>query len=229
MFLTLFNKEWHEQRWRITFACTITASLVLLGFYIRLMSDQDVADATALIAALLTFLVGIGLIAPERESGTLRTLLFLPIRPRTILLAKLLIALLASLAPILTAALLALLMAAGREVPASRLLLPYALAIPLSLTLLIWTTAATVRARSEGIAGLFTIILLTLVAIVATTLDMLHFSAPACSAVNPLFFADVINNGLHKFYISSCIAQILFAILFIVILFWQFPRLGRSK
>lgn len=230
MFRTLLWKEWIEQRWRIAFGCTIIGSLTILGFYVRMMSDQNVADNTAALAGLLTFLVGIGLIAPERESGTLQTLLILPIRPRAVLIAKLLIALVASLAPIATAALVARLMAAGREVPASRLLFAYLLACPLALTLLIWTTALTVRARTEAIAGLFTIILLTVVGLFGLVNDLFHLHLGYLhEATNPMLFGKALRDGPYLPQPGICATQTLIALALIAILFWQFPRIGRSK
>lgn len=230
MFRTLLWKEWHEQRWRIVFGCTIIGSLALLGFYVRLMRDLEVASLSAALAGLLALLVGIGLIAPERQSGTLQALLILPIRPRAVLAAKLLIALIASLSPIATAAMIACLMAAGREEPTSRLLSTYLLACPLALTLLIWTAAITVRARSEAMAGLLTIILLTAVGMFGLVNDLFHLHLEYLyEATNPMLFGKALRDGPCLPPPEICVIHAALALSLIIVLFWRFPRIGRSK
>ena len=79
MVRSLFWKEWHEQRWKLGFGSIILMSFAAISLRARLMPDEDVVVTVVAIAGLLLpVLVSMGLVAPERADGSLRSLRALP-------------------------------------------------------------------------------------------------------------------------------------------------------
>ena len=93
---SLLWKEWHEQRWKLAFSSLLLAGFTFFGLHARVVSDAAVLIASSSLAiVLLPLLVGAVMVAPERETGTLQTLMALPANPLSILGAKTVVGLVA--------------------------------------------------------------------------------------------------------------------------------------
>lgn len=233
MFLSLLWKEWVEQRWRMAFGAVVVGSLTMVGLHARMLPDEQVMALCAIIGAMLAMLVGMGVVAPERESGTLRTLLFLPIRPSLVLLAKGLIAAAVCLVPLAVSLTIGLLIAGGREMAMSRMVGFDGLAMLLSLTLLVWTVSLSMRAGSESIAGLVVVGMIAASCLSMTLCPTLGLPEQTCALWQPFALIDVAGGmgddrsqslPLSLFPIQGTLAAVL-----ILFALWQFPRFGRRS
>lgn len=232
MFLNLLWKEWSEQRWRLAFLSVLVCGLTATGLSVRLMPDINVARITCLIGASLAMLVGIGLVPHEREQGTIRLLLFLPIRPRQILLAKLLVALIVTLVPLIASFLVFQIMAGQRESSFAEILQAYLVIMIIAVTLLLWSLAFSIRARSESVAGF------AIIAIVAWTfLEVAIIGLIAHDAaqgwgwsllLQPYAAAAFIDNASQLCRSLVIPAQLFLALVLSLWTLWQFPKTGRK-
>lgn len=233
MFRALLWKEWVEQRWRMAFGAVVVGSLTMVGLNARMLPDDRVLVTCCIIGAVLAMLVGMGVVAPERESGTLRTLLFLPIRPATVLLAKGVVAALVCLVPLAVSLAVALLQAGEREMALPRIFALYGVAMLMALTLLVWTVSLSIRAGSESRAGLVAIgIIATAVLFAAICRNFgvpERISAPWQPFLASIYAISEIVDSERRpswpiFPIQAAMAAalILFAL-------WQFPRFARRS
>jgi len=155
MIRKLIWKEWREQRWKLGLGCVALAGFVLVGLRTRIVMDQSIILMGAGIAAFaLPIFVGMDLVAGDRSSGSLDSLLKLPVRPRSILLVKLGVGVLTCIAPILAAGVISCVVAGDRELSTARILQVYAGMAGLSVVLLVWVAAFGVRQPTEARAAL---------------------------------------------------------------------------
>jgi hypothetical protein len=155
MIQSLLWKEWHEQRWRLAFGCVMMAALPATGLMVRMVPDWAVVVVTMLVGGLLLpIFATMGLIAPERADRTLGSLLILPVSSRAVVAIKLAVGLVTCLVPLACAGMVILLVAGGRELPASRLLAMCSGSALLAGVLLVWTLAFSVGQPTEARVGL---------------------------------------------------------------------------
>ena len=155
MWRSLVWKEWREQRWRLAFGIVLLGMFTAIGLRTRIVPDEQIlALCTFIGGALLPLMVAMGLIAPERTSGTIARLLSLPVPAWHVLATKGLVGAATCAAPILASALLATLIAGDREMTWARLIGHYAATLGLSLSMFTWLTAAGLRQPTEARAAL---------------------------------------------------------------------------
>jgi len=151
MIRALLWKEWHEQRWKLVFGCAILMAYMAISLRARLWPDfVTVISGLFGGAVLWAVFTAMGTVAPERADGSLGVLLARPIRPWWVLAVKTVVAVCVSAGPIAAGTLVALLVAAGREVSSSELLVVFAVAVAMNVTLLIWTMSIGIRCTSEA-------------------------------------------------------------------------------
>lgn len=152
---SLLWKEWHEQRWRMAFGCVLMAALPAIGLTARILPDIVVLGMTMVAGAfLLPIFAAMGLVAPERAERTLPSLLSLPVSGWWVLTIKVTMGLAICVLPMVCAAIMALLMAAGREVSWRLIVLAYAAGSLFGGLALVWIMAFSVRQPTEARVGL---------------------------------------------------------------------------
>jgi ABC-type transport system involved in multi-copper enzyme maturation permease subunit len=151
----LLWKEWHEQSWKLGFGCIVLGAMALIGLRARIVPDDMMMMWVCFLAlTILPILSSTGLVPAERNDGTLEALLALPVNPSKILFAKTAMGFVLCVGPLATAMLASLLVAGGRELTASSIILFYAASSVPTLSLFIWMLALTIRLPSEVRAGL---------------------------------------------------------------------------
>ena len=152
---SLLWKEWHEQRWKLAFGSLILGAFALIGLRTRIVPDQSVLEWLCFLAVtLVPVLASTGLIAAEREDGTFRMLMSLPVAPGRILWVKVGIGVLLTAGPIWVAMVVSLLVAGGREMTAGDMTLLYVRSLATALGLFFWMFALTARLPTETRASL---------------------------------------------------------------------------
>jgi ABC-type transport system involved in multi-copper enzyme maturation permease subunit len=152
---SLLWKEWREQRWKLAFGCAILMGFTAIGLRARLIPDEAMGMMTVLVGALaLPVFAAMGLVAAERDEGTLSTLLSLPVRPWRVLAVKTAVGWLACAGPLVGAAVLSLVMASGREEAALWFVRTYAAGIGAASCVFLWTLALGIRQRGEARAAM---------------------------------------------------------------------------
>jgi hypothetical protein len=155
MISSLIWKEWHEQRWKLGFASVILVSFGAIGLRARLIPDLGVVIVVLAIACvLLPVLVSMGMIAPERASGSLAMLMALPVRPARLFAVKASAGIVLCAVPMVLTAAASWLIAGGREIGSAEMLGLYARATGVILFAYLWMLAVTVQLPSEARAGL---------------------------------------------------------------------------
>ena len=155
MIRKLIWKEWREQRWKLALGCVALVGFTLVGLRTRIVMDQVIILTGGVVAAFaLPVFVGMDLVAQDRSTGSLKSLLKLPAPPRVVLLVKLAVGAVACVAPILAVAAVSCILAGGTEMSTARILQLNAGMAALSLVLLVWVTAFGVRQPTETRAGL---------------------------------------------------------------------------
>jgi hypothetical protein len=147
-------KEWREQRWRIGFGCVVLCAFALIGLRTRAVDDQSILIGTCAIGVLLLpILAAAGLIPAERDEGTLRLLLSLPVAPWKVLAAKTLMGAALCAVPLAAASVVSVAVARGREVSTPATLAIFGGSIATALLLFVWMLALTARSEGEGRAA----------------------------------------------------------------------------
>jgi hypothetical protein len=160
---SLFWKEWHEHRWKVLFGSVVVAGCAAVGLRTRLLPDEAIVVFYAVGAAfLLPILAAMDLVAGERADGSLSTLMSMPVRPSVVLAVKMIVGSVAYIIPQAAGMLAAILIAGGRELPASFFVRVFAGCTAFGLCLLVWTVALAIRQPSEArvaLVGLAIVIL----------------------------------------------------------------------
>jgi len=154
MFRSLLWKEWREQRWKAYFGAVVLGAFVAIGLKTRILPDGGVVFLAMVIAAsLFPMFVCIGLVAAEREDGTLPYLLRMPSPSWAPLVAKISIASIVLLLPILTVCVVYMILAWNREVESWRVIYGGPIAWGISIEVLIWfLTFGISRQRQDSAA-----------------------------------------------------------------------------
>ena len=155
MIKALFWKEWCEHRWKLAYGCVILMGFALIGLRSRLVQDDIIVIfASGGGSILMALFVGMGLVAAERSDGSLGMLLALPVRSWKIFVVKMAMGMLVCAGPIVGCMVLSLVIAAGREMSATRIIVPYLGGVTFSVVMLVWMVAFGIRQPSEARAGL---------------------------------------------------------------------------
>lgn len=155
MIKSLFWKEWCEHRWKLAYGCVLLMGFVAVGLRSRIVQDEVIFVFAAVGGSILmALLVGMGLVAAERSDGSLGMLLALPVRSWKIFAVKMAMGTLVCVGPIVGCMALSLAMAAGREMSANRIIVPYLGGVAFSIVMLVWMVAFGIRQPSEARAGL---------------------------------------------------------------------------
>lgn len=153
--LSLVWKEWTEQAWKLAIASILFGMIALIGLHTRMMADAVMLAWVGFLAMLLLpTMAATGLVPAERAEGTLAALLSLPVAPAQVLASKTAIGLLLCGGPLLTAMLVSLVVAGGREMSAAAIVGLYLRTFATVLSLFIWMLAFTVRLPNEARAAL---------------------------------------------------------------------------
>ena len=144
-------KEWREHRWKLVFGCVMLMAYVAIGLRARLMPDL-VTLVTALYggAVALAVFTAMGVTATERSEGSFGVLLSRPFSPWKTLGVKTLVAIVVSATPLVAAALLAIVMAGGREAASSEMLFHMAVTVTMNVSMLLWTVSLGIGRPSEA-------------------------------------------------------------------------------
>lgn len=154
----LIWKELHEQAWKLGFASIVLMTFAAIAYRARLLSDEVTAMWICYISlTLLPITASTGLLPTERAEGTLEMLLSLPIRRWRVLLTKTLLGLAQVIVPILLAALVAIVICGGREIPTSSMLALHVRSATTGALLLAWMFALTARLPSEARAAMIAV------------------------------------------------------------------------
>ncbi len=150
----LLWKEWTEHRWKMALGCVLLMGLAWIGLRTRVIPDEGIYAICIIIGAgLMPLFVAMGVTGTDQSENSLGFLLSLPVSSARVFKAKLLVATLVVLVPLLGSLVVCLLLSAGREFRVALLLWGYGVGIWFGLQLLIWTVAFGIRARSEtGVA-----------------------------------------------------------------------------
>lgn len=147
----LLWKEWHEQRWKLGFGSIVLCAFVLIGHHTRVVADEAIVIGVCVIGVLmLPVLTAAGLVSAERDRGTLKSLLALPVERWKMVGAKWLIAAALCAGPLLAAAGISLVTTLGRELSAGTTLAIYLRSAISALLLMIWIASLTTRSRNEA-------------------------------------------------------------------------------
>jgi ABC-type transport system involved in multi-copper enzyme maturation permease subunit len=193
---SLLWKEWHEQRWKLAFSSLLLAGFTFFGLHARVVSDAAVLIASSSLAiVLLPLLVGAVMVAPERETGTLQTLMALPANPLSILGAKTVVGLVACIVPILVTCLVALIVSAGREMLASTIVSVFATSLFTTLSLFFWMFSTTMRSPGETRSTLLALGVLIGWMMITLGLAELYRSNPSLAEglgiIDPFYFFGI--------------------------------------
>ncbi|UCG56431.1 MAG: ABC transporter permease [Phycisphaerales bacterium] len=232
MIKSLFWKEWRQQRWKLAYGCVLLMGSTLVGLRSRLMPDQIIVGLSVIGGSfLMPLLVGMGLVAEERQEGCLDMLLALPVPSWKIFAVKMLVGAAVCVGPILGSMIGALVTAAGREQSASAIVIPYLGGAAFGLAVLVWAVAFGVRQPSEARAGLVAIGVLVVWAFAAFAFEVFlghHFNR-ASLEITPYGFFEATLDGDYEMLPRLIALQLLMAA---CLLFWagyRFGRLGRSR
>jgi ABC-type transport system involved in multi-copper enzyme maturation permease subunit len=155
MIKALFWKEWCEQRWKLAYGCAVLMGFALIGLRSRLTPDEFIVIfASAGGSILMALFVGMGLIAAERNEGSLEMLLALPVRPWKIFAVKMAMGTLVCTLPIIGCMAVTLAVAGGREMSANRIAVAHLGGIAFSFVMLVWMVAFSIRQPNEARTGL---------------------------------------------------------------------------
>jgi len=158
---TLLWKEWRENRWKTAFGCVLLMGFAWIGLRSRILPDEGIFAIAILGGSLLLAVFSAaGVIAHDREEGSLPHLLAHPAPPNQILTAKLLIGYANISLPLAGAMAVCLLLAGGREFPLALTMWGFAMGFWIGLNVLIWATAFGFRQQTEGraaLAGVFVV------------------------------------------------------------------------
>lgn len=150
MLKALLWKEWHEHRWRVALTCVWLLGLTAIVLRTRIMPDSQLLNIIGILTAfILPIFVGMGLFASERHNGTLVYLTVQPVSRSRVLAAKVIIGLLALVAPMAICGAAFCLAEGGREIGSAEIVSGLAAATLLSVVLFAWQLLAGLRCRRE--------------------------------------------------------------------------------
>ncbi|MFA9480021.1 hypothetical protein ACERK3_17220 [Phycisphaerales bacterium AB-hyl4] len=171
MIRSLIWKEWMEQRWWLLLGCFIMVGFTAIGLQARVIEDSMIMLMAGFTGAVvLPIVIAMGLVAPEREAGTVSTLLRLPARPTVVYAVKTAMGALVVSLPLVAAMAVAWLMAGGREVPGQYVISGFLERVPMAVVVLVWTTTLGIRLSTEARVGVVGVAFLLVCMVLAVAL-----------------------------------------------------------
>lgn len=227
---SLLWKEWHEQWWKLAFGSLILAAFAAIGLHARAVPDSETLEWLAVLAALLLpIMASTGLVPPERDDGTLDTLLALPVPVSKIFLVKLAFGLLLCVGPILAATLASIATAGGREVALSEMITLSLRTAGVTLSLFIWMFTLTIRLPSETRAAMITIGVLIIWTLASAGMGIERHDAAATSSlwiISPFVYLFGPTTGDKFFLPLTLTVQTIIAL---ALCYWAMCQLDASK
>ncbi|MCX5637266.1 MAG: hypothetical protein NTX52_06185 [Planctomycetota bacterium] len=232
MIKSLFWKEWCEQRWKLAYGCVLLIGFVAVGLRSRIVQDEGIVVlSVAGGSILMPLLVGMGLVAAERSDGSLGMLLALPVRSWKIFIVKMAMGTLVCVGPIVGCMVLSLVMAAGREMSATRITVYYLDGVAFGIVMLVWMVAFSIRQPSEARAGLVGIAVF-MVWVFIIFLDEVFLKRPLTKlslAITPLGIFDGTLDGNYGILPKVILVQLVIGTCLVVWAAHRFGKLGRAK
>jgi len=171
-----------------------------------------------------------GLVAAERNEGSLESLFALPVSSWKILLVKVLVGAFGCLLPYAVACVVALGMAGSREMSISDLLLLYAGATGFSLTIFIWTLSFGIRQPTEARTGLMAIPLLLAWSLMVIIEDELLMGKSNLTLMfTPFGFFEGTVDKTNAMFAQTLFVQVLIGVLLFFWAVYRFERQGGRK
>lgn len=232
MIKPLIWKEWHEQRWKLAFGCVLLIGYPAIGLQSRLLPDEIIIFfGTTWSGWMMPMLVAMGLVAVERANGSLGTLLALPVKSWKIFMVKFLTGAVVCVVPILGSMIVALLIASGRELNPSDIVVPYLCSIAFGFVMYIWIIAFGIRQPSEARVGLVGIaIFIGWGAIVMIADELVTRPLDRWSlAITPFGFFEIGWDRDYSLLPKTIPIQLVLAVCLIIWGAHRFSRLERTK
>jgi len=227
---SLLWKEWHEQRWKLAFMSVLLAGIAFTGLHARVIPDETVLLSIGVLAVILMpLLVGAVLIAPERDSRTLDTLLALPTRAVQILAVKTVIGVILCVVPLLLTCFIGVGMAGGRELLSSEIISLFVKCGLTILALFFWMLALTIRLPGETRATLLGLGVLIGWMIITLGLTEAHgadWSKPIWLLNPAAFIVGSFDNGVSAWLLPAAAIQAAIAGL---LWFWASRQLSEQE
>jgi ABC-type transport system involved in multi-copper enzyme maturation permease subunit len=232
MIKALFWKEWCEQRWKLAYGCVLLMGFVAVGLRSRIVEDEGIVIMSVVGGSILIpLLVGMGLVAAERSDGSLGMLLALPVRSWKIFAVKMAMGILVCVGPIVGCMVLSLVMAAGREMSASRITVFYLDGVAFGIVMLVWMVAFSIRQPNEARAGLVGIAVF-MVWVFIVFLDEVFLKRPLTSLSLVITPFGIFDSTLDRNYdILPAVIPVQLVIGFCLVMWaaYRFGKLGRTK
>lgn len=229
MIKALLWKEWQQHRWKLAFGCVLLVGYTMIGVQTRLLPDIAVIVSSMFLGSIvLPIFVSMGLIAAERSDGTLKTLLALPVKARTIFAVKIAIGAAACIVPIVCSFAAACVMTRGREESLSRLLYVYVAMIALAVLMLTWTTCLGGLSRSEGRVGMIGLAILVGWWLWAVMIRLGETAGACMWAIHPFAVIGLLEGGGELLSTTVMMQTVTVAGLW-VLGAWRFGRIGRKE
>jgi ABC-type transport system involved in multi-copper enzyme maturation permease subunit len=170
----LFWKEWRQMQWRWIFSLTVCCLFVFIGLKTRVLQDDAIIIFSFLVCVFLVPLfVAMGLIAEEREQGTLRVQLGLPVAARQVYIVKITLGILAVATPTIACLAIVLLMAGNREMASSIIIRMYGFGVPFGIVFMLWIVVLSMKRKTQWAAALTGMIILAVWVFLVIADDML--------------------------------------------------------
>lgn len=151
----LIWKEWREQSWRLGFGCVVLGAMALIGLRARFVADETLLLwLFGLGMTMLPVLASASLLAPERDEGSLESLLSLPVKQATILAVKIGMGIAQCIGPMAVAAAVSIILAGGREMYPAQMLELFARCALTAFFLFLWMASLTLSLPTEARAAL---------------------------------------------------------------------------
>ena len=157
----LFWKEWRQMQWRLIFSSVVCCLFVFVGLKTRVLPDEVIFFLSfGICAFLIPLFIAMGLVAEEREQGSLRLQLRLPVTARQVYIVKMTLGALAASAPTIASLIIALIMAGNREKTSVEIIRAYGFAIPFEVVFMLWTVVFSLKRKTQWAAALTGVVLL---------------------------------------------------------------------
>jgi ABC-type transport system involved in multi-copper enzyme maturation permease subunit len=229
----LFWKEWHQMQWRWIFSLTMCCLFVLVGLKTRVMPDKEIVVINFCgCAFLLPLFIAMGLVAEEREQGSLGMQLKLPIAARKVYIVKMAMGALAVIVPTILSMIIALIMAGNREFTSYRIIRIYGFAIPLGIVFIQWIVVLSMKRKTQWAAALTGMVIMAVWVFLLICDDMFVNSIGGdrwnfSLMITPFGFLEAASKD-NGSWLATSIAQ---SILSIILFWWgmkRFSMLTRS-
>jgi ABC-type transport system involved in multi-copper enzyme maturation permease subunit len=151
----LIWKEWQQMRWRWMFCMVIALLFLYIAMTTRIMDDQSILIFSFLACAFpIPLVFAMGLFAEEREDGSMRMQLALPVSTRQVYIVKILLGSLATISLSIAVLLVIIIMAGGREKTTIDIFQIFGYVIPFGAIYLLWIVVFSMKRKTQWAAAL---------------------------------------------------------------------------